>query len=153
MLVLLLHALCVFDHLACGTGIVAPIAACSDERDMPRDRTRMRVIVEGDAIEADQGGSIGATDPHLQYVAERVGVEVEILASVLLRDADDLPEPVDLDDKLGMKGNRGRAGRHQRTRRRRASKGSEHRQAEQRDGEQSSEWVAEYSHERAVNDS
>ena len=120
---------------------------------MAIDSIRARVVIVGDAIETDDCLSIGETDRRLEDIPQRVRVKIEIFTSVLLRDADDLPEPVDLDDKLGMKGNRGRAGRHQRTRRRRASKGSEHRQAEQRDGEQSSEWVAEYSHERAVNDS
>ena len=153
VLVLLLNAFQIVDHLIGGAGIVAPISARAKERGMAIDSIRARVVIVGDAIETDDCLSIGETDRRLEDIPQRVRVKIEIFTTVLLRDAHHLTEPIHLDDELGMQGHRGRAGRHQRMRGRRANGRREGGQAEDRGDKQGSERIAKFSHERGVNDS
>ena len=153
MLLLLLQTLRIVDHLVGGAGIVAPIPACANERGMAVDSIRVRIVIVSDAIEPDDCTSIGKTNRRLEDVAQRVRIEIEIFAAMLLRDAHHLAKSVHLDDELGMQSHRGRAGRDQRVRGRRSGNGSERRQAEDGCGKQGGDRIAKFSHERAVNDS
>ena len=72
---------------------------------MPADFLCVRVKIVGDAIQSDLRASVGMTNPHLQHVAVRLGVEERILRRFGRFDANDLSLRVDLDDEFRVQRN------------------------------------------------